>query len=319
MSKSIVAGLTAFLVVLIFGPKLIGLLYKLKYGQTVRTDGPQTHLKKSGIPTMGGVLFLTATALSTLLFTRSDEAVIVLAAVLGYGLIGFLDDFIIVKHKRTLGLKARQKLFFQIMLGLIVGLWAAKEPHIGTLIYLPWGGAWELPVWFFVPFVSLVLVAVSNAVNITDGLDGLAAGATSIALLPYIILLFRAGRGDLLTFTASLLGSLIGFLWFNAYPAQIFMGDTGSLALGAALGSLAVLTGTELFLVVIGGLFVLETLSDIIQVFVFRRTGKRVFRMAPIHHHFELSGWPETKIVMRFWAVALLFAVFGIGLFLRFW
>ncbi len=320
MSISILAGFTAFIIVLISGPKLISMLHKLKYGQTVRTDGPQTHLKKSGIPTMGGVLFLTGTALSTLLFAiRSDEALIALAVVLGYGLIGFLDDFIIVKHKRTLGLKARQKLFFQITLGLIVGLWAAKEPHIGTLIYLPWGGALELSAWIFVPFVSLVLVAVSNAVNITDGLDGLAAGATSIALIPYIVLLFRTGRCDLLTFTMALLGSLIGFLWFNAYPAQIFMGDTGSLALGAALGSLAVLTGTELFLVVIGGLFVLETLSDIIQVFVFKRTGKRVFRMAPIHHHFELAGWPETKIVMCFWVVALLFAAVGLVLFLRFW
>lgn len=320
MNSSIYAGLIAFITILILGPKLIDALHKLKYGQTIRTDGPKTHLKKTGVPTMGGLLFLTGTTVATVLFAyRSDEALIALAIVLGYGFIGFLDDFIIVKKKRNLGLKARQKLFFQIVLGVLIGLWAAQKPHIGTLIYLPWGGAWQMPVWLFVPFVSLVLVAVSNAVNITDGLDGLAAGTTAIALIPYIVLLYRSGRLDLLTFTTALLGALAGFLWFNAYPAQIFMGDTGSLALGAALGALAILTGTELFLVVIGGLFVIETLSVIIQVLHFKRTKKRVFRMAPIHHHFELLGWPETKIVIRFWMIALFFAGVGVALFLRFW
>lgn len=320
MMSSIFAGIVSFLTVIILGPKLIDELHKLKYGQTVRTDGPSTHLKKSGVPTMGGILFLTGLTVSMLLFAyRSNEALLALAVTLGYGLIGFLDDFIIVKKKRNLGLKARQKLFFQITLGLIIGLWAANEPHIGTFIYLPWGGAWELPIWAFVPFACFVLVWISNAVNITDGLDGLSAGSTAIALLPYLILLYRMGRTDLFSFALALFASLLGFLWFNAYPAQIFMGDTGSLALGAALGVISILTGTELFLVVIGGLFVVETLSVVIQVTYFKKTGKRIFKMSPIHHHFELSGWPETKIVIRFWLIALLFAGLGLMLFLRLW
>lgn len=313
------AGLTALLFVLITGPKLIKMLHQLKYGQTIRTDGPKTHLKKSGVPTMGGVLFLSGTALATLLFSRSNESLILLSVVLGYGLIGFLDDFIIVKKKRNLGLKARQKLFFQILLGLIIGFWAQKQPHIGTFIFLPWGGAYEMPVLLFIPFVSFVLVAVSNAVNITDGLDGLAAGTTLIALVPYFILLLIQGRIDLLVFTTSLIGALLGYLYFNLYPAKIIMGDTGSLALGAALGGLSILTGTEFFLVIIGGVFVIETLSVIIQVSFFKRTGKRVFRMAPIHHHFELLGWKETKVVSRFWLVGCIFALFGIYLIMRIW
>lgn len=320
MNNTILAGVVSVLTVLVIGPKLIAMLHKLKYGQTIRNDGPKTHLKKSGVPTMGGVLFLTGTTLATLFFgSSSDESLLILAVVLGYGLIGFLDDFIIVRKKRNLGLKARHKLLFQVILGLLIGLWAAKEPHIGTLVYLPWGGAWEFPIWLFVPFAALVLVGASNAVNLTDGLDGLAAGTTFIALLPLAFHLYRTGRLGLLTFTVALLGGLLGFLYFNKYPARIFMGDTGSLALGAALGGLAILTGTEWFLIVIGGLFVIEVLSDIIQVLVFHKTGRRVFRMAPIHHHFELLGWPETTVVRRFYLIAFVFAVLGTVLLIRFW
>ncbi|MDD2431857.1 MAG: phospho-N-acetylmuramoyl-pentapeptide-transferase [Bacillota bacterium] len=320
MTNIILAGIVSLITVLVIGPKLIGNLHKLKYGQTVRTDGPKTHLKKSGVPTMGGVLFLTGTALSTLLFARSsDEALIILAIVLGYGLIGFIDDFIIVKRKQNLGLKARHKLFFQIALGLLIGVWAANAPHIGTLVYLPFGGALELPIWLFVPFAALVLVATTNAVNLTDGLDGLAAGTVVITLLPFALVLYVSGRLGLLTFTVSLIGSLLGFLYFNRHPARIFMGDTGSIALGAALGGISILTGTELFLVIVGGLFVIEVLSDIIQVVVFKRTGRRVFRMAPIHHHFELLGWSETKVVWSFYLVALVFALIGTVLLIRLW
>lgn len=203
---------------------------------------------------MGGLLFITGTTIATLIFARSsDEALISLAVFLGYGLIGFLDDYIIVKKKRTLGLKARYKLFFQIVLGLLIGLWAAYKPGIGTLVYWPFGGAWELPVWLFVPFAAFVLVAVTNAVNLTDGLDGLASGTVVIALLPFVLMCYRSGRIGLLTFAVALVGSLLGFLYFNRHPAKIFMGDTGSLALGAALGAISVLTGTEFFLAIIGG------------------------------------------------------------------
>ena len=320
MTNPIFAGILSLIIVLLIGPKLIGSLHKLKYGQTVRSDGPKTHLKKSGVPTIGGLLFITGTTIATLIFARSsDEALISLAVFLGYGLIGFLDDYIIVKKKRTLGLKARYKLFFQIVLGLLIGLWAAYKPGIGTLVYWPFGGAWELPVWLFVPFAAFVLVAVTNAVNLTDGLDGLASGTVVIALLPFVLMCYRSGRIGLLTFAVALVGSLLGFLYFNRHPAKIFMGDTGSLALGAALGAISVLTGTEFFLAIIGGLFVIEVLSDIIQVTVFKKTGKRVFKMAPIHHHFELLGWHETKVVGTFYLAAAVFAAIGTVLIIRIW
>ncbi|HHV61820.1 MAG TPA: phospho-N-acetylmuramoyl-pentapeptide-transferase [Firmicutes bacterium] len=314
MIQAVYSSLLAFAIALLIGPGSIRELRRLRFGQAVRQDGPKRHLAKAGIPTMGGVIILIAVAAATFAFARN--AVLVpwaLFVTLGYGLIGLIDDFLIVVTRRSLGLRARQKLIGQIVIAGLLGLFVASRPELGTTVLVPfWGKQLELGL-LYVPFAIFVVVGASNAVNLTDGLDGLAAGATAIAALAYAIIAFRIGRPDLGVFAAAIAGACIGFSWFNAHPAQIFMGDTGSLALGAALGSLAVLTKTELLLVVIGGVFVVETISVIIQVVYFRFThGKRVFKMSPLHHHFELSGWAEPQVVVRFWIIAAIFAVLGL-------
>ncbi len=312
----VLPGLLAFSLVIVLGKPAIAILHRLKFGQSVRSDGPETHLKKSGTPTMGGLLILFATATVTLLLLNQDEpALWSLAAMLGFGAIGLLDDFIIIIRRRSLGLKARYKLLIQFLLALVIGLAAISIK--GTVMQVPIIGAWSAPLWFYLPFTALVIVGTSNAVNLTDGLDGLAAGTATIVSLAFAVLALATDFSGLAVLAVTVAGSCLGFVWYNSPPAQIFMGDTGSLALGAVISSIAIFTGTELYLVVIGGIFVAEALSDIVQVASFRWRGKRVFRMAPLHHHFELGGLAETKVVARFWLISLVLSLVGLLLFFR--
>jgi len=317
MERLLLIIIAAFFMSLLLGPGIISWLRHLKFGQSIRQEGPQSHLQKAGIPTMGGVIILSALTATILIFVGDNsQALLCLGVTLGYGLIGFIDDFIIVVKKRSLGLNARQKLLGQIIIGGLLGFFVWLNPSFNREILLPFT-KFSLDLgYLYIPFVILVMIGTSNAVNLTDGLDGLAAGTTAIALLAYLFITLSLGNFGLAAFTAALLGACLGFLWFNCHPAQVFMGDTGSLALGGSLASIAVLTGTEVFLLVIGGIFVIETLSVIIQVISFKLTGKRVFRMSPIHHHFELTGWKETKVVGRFYLLATTFAILGLLLFL---
>jgi len=309
--------LTVFVISLIgtvlFGPIVIPILNKLRLGQYVRWDGPAGHFKKAGTPTMGGIIFILPLILVTVAFAgESVQALTAATVTLGYGTIGFVDDFIKIVLKRPLGLKARYKLSGQIILALILAGFAVFYLNRGTVVNIP---VINIQLDFgllYFPFVLLVLVGSTNAVNLTDGLDGLAAGITLFVAMGYIFISLVVGKPDLAIFSAALAGACLGFLVFNFHPAKVFMGDTGSLALGAAVASLAVLTGTELILPIIGGVYVIETLSVIIQVASFRLTGKRVFLMSPLHHHFELAGWEEEKVVISFWMVAALFSILGI-------
>jgi len=318
MEKVLLIIAAAFLICLLIGPIIIAWLHHLKFGQSIRQEGPQSHLQKAGIPTMGGIIILIALTVSVLFFlSNNTQALLCLGVTLGYGLIGFLDDFIIVLKKRSLGLTARQKLLTQILLGSVLGSYIWFNPAYSREIWLPFTDLSLDLGYLYLPFIALGITFISNAVNLTDGLDGLAAGTTGIVLLAYLFITLSLGNYGLAGFSAALLGACLGFLWFNWHPAQVFMGDTGSLALGGALSSIAVLTGTEFFLLIIGGIFVMEALSVIIQVASFKLTGRRVFRMSPLHHHFELAGWKETKVVGRFYLLTVIFALLGLFLFLR--
>ncbi|MHB1652120.1 MAG: phospho-N-acetylmuramoyl-pentapeptide-transferase [Desulfitobacteriaceae bacterium] len=323
------AGL-ALLITLVLGPFLIPILRILKFGQQIRQEGPQRHQKKAGTPTMGGIIFLVGIIASTLWAAEkptSLEMVTLVGITLGFGLLGFMDDFIKVVMRRSLGLRAYQKLIGQFGLALILSVIAVKILGRGTDVGIPFTSIhWKLGLLYY-PLTAFIIVWITNAVNLTDGLDGLAAGTTLIAALAYgVIALLAAFQGggvavlahdsDLAVFAAALVGGSLGFLRFNIYPARVFMGDTGSLALGGALAGLAVLTKSELVLVILGGVYVVEALSVIIQVISFQTTGKRVFRMSPLHHHFELGGWSEWKVVLVFWTTALLCGVLGIMAYL---
>jgi phospho-N-acetylmuramoyl-pentapeptide-transferase len=323
------AFLTALLVCLVLGPPVIQKLSAMRARQVVREDGPQTHLKKAGTPTMGGVLILLAVVSATLLWAQLTNRFIWLAllCMLAMGAVGFVDDSLKLKRLNSTGLRPRQKFFWQILIGLLVGgyLYLFPTDAFTTRLSIPFFKLWapELGLWY-IPFAMLIVVGCSNAVNLTDGLDGLAivptlmAAATftlfayvagHAAMSRYLQVIFVKGASELPIFAAALVGASLGFLWFNAHPAQVFMGDTGSLALGGALATVALITKNELILVVAGGCFVVEALSVIIQVFWFKRTGRRVFRMAPIHHHYELNGLPEPKIIVRFWIVSFVLQV----------
>jgi len=306
-------ALIAFTVSLLAGPRTIAYLSRLKLGQQVREDGPKTHLGKAGTPTMGGILIILAIVIGVVVFPPiSDHNVVMLFATVGFAALGFFDDFIKVVAKRSLGLRAREKLVGQFGIAVLVALYAWLR--VGTDLLVPFSRAiLVLPPWLYVPFTVLVLVGTVNAVNLTDGLDGLAAGSTAIAATAFGLISWILGYPDLALFAGTLVGACLGFSWFNAPPAQVFMGDTGSLGLGAALGTIAVLSKTSLFLPIIGGLFVIETLSVIIQVLYFKFTkGQRLFRMAPLHHHFELLGWAESKVMIRFWLISVIFAILGL-------
>ncbi len=307
------SALLAFIVSLMAGPRIITYLKRLKLGQQVREDGPKTHLGKAGTPTMGGILIIVATVIAVVVFPPlSDHNIILLFATVGFAALGFFDDFIKVVAKRSLGLRAREKLVGQFGIAVLVALYAWAR--IGTDLFVPFAqNTIVLPPWLYLPFTVLVLVGTVNAVNLTDGLDGLAAGSTAIAATAFGLITWLLGYPDLALFSGALVGACLGFSWFNAPPAQVFMGDTGSLGLGAALGTIAVLSKTTLFLPIIGALFVIETLSVIFQVLYFKITrGQRLFRMAPLHHHFELLGWAESKVMIRFWLISLIFAVLGL-------
>jgi phospho-N-acetylmuramoyl-pentapeptide-transferase len=343
------ASLTALLIALLIGPMVIDKLRQFQVSQYIRDEGPESHKKKSGTPTMGGVLIAIAILLPTILWSDPSNPFVwvVVFSTVGFGAIGFADDYIKVVKRRNLGLTARAKMFWQIVVSMIIAItlvilqqfrlfstglnvpfvkqihptmtwpWLGSITHIGFLAFLP-----------FVVFVTLVIVFSSNAVNLTDGLDGLAIGCTIIAAGALVVLTYVSGHvvfadylelqrmpkvGELTVFCGAMVGASIGFLWYNAHPAEVFMGDVGSLALGGAIATVAVIIRQELLLPFIGGIFVIEALSVILQVGSYKlRGGKRIFKMAPLHHHFELLGWKESKVIARFWIGALVFALFAL-------
>jgi phospho-N-acetylmuramoyl-pentapeptide-transferase len=331
--RSAGAVLTALIISFVLGPSMIAWLRRLKVGQQVRDDGPKTHLSKQGTPTMGGLLIIAALVSSVLLWSdlTNKYVWVVLFSTLAFGGIGFWDDYLKVVKKRSTGLRAYQKFGLQIVASLAVGLFLYKfsGDHQATYLSMPFMKRLLLDLgWFYIPFVAVVMVGSSNAVNLTDGLDGLAIGLVGIAatanavivylggnkiIADYLKILYIPGSGELSIFCGGMVGASLGFLWYNTHPAEVFMGDVGSLSLGGALGTLAVVTKHELILIITGGIFVMETVSVALQVASFKLTGKRIFRMAPIHHHFEQIGWPESKVIVRFWIIGIILALVSIG------
>lgn len=311
----------SLIITTLLGPLLIPQLKRLKFGQNVRSDGPSRHLQKAGTPTMGGLMFLAGTAAAVLMLSRGlTDGLIVLIVIVGFGLIGFIDDYLKVVLKRSLGLRAREKLLWQILLAAGLAYWVVYGMGRGAEIVLPYSGYFttggiqlDLGWWPFMVFTVIVVVGAANAVNLTDGLDGLAAGVSMIAALALMIISLFVLKEGVAVSMAALSGGCLGFVFFNRHPAKVFMGDTGSLAIGGGLGAAAVITRSELFFLIIGGIFVLETLSVIIQVISFQTTGRRLFRMSPLHHHFELGGWSENRVVLTFWALTLVFAAIGLA------
>ena len=306
----------AFLVTVLLSPVFIPFLRRLKFGQSIREEGPQSHLKKSGTPTMGGIMILLSITVTTLVMTGkfsepSMKTYMLLLVTLGFGLLGFLDDFIKVAMKRNLGLTSKQKLLGQIVISVIFYL-VLQRNDFSTVIHLPLtDNSFDLG-WMYVFFIIFWLVGFSNAVNLTDGLDGLLSGTAAIAFGAFAVLAWNLSQFEISIFAVAVSGAVLGFLVFNAHPAKVFMGDTGSLALGGAIAAIAILTKLEIILLIIGGVFVIETLSVILQVISFKTTGKRIFRMSPLHHHYELVGWSEWRVVVTFWSVGLLCAILGI-------
>jgi phospho-N-acetylmuramoyl-pentapeptide-transferase len=332
--RGILAAVTALALALFIGPTMIALLSRYQIGQQVRTDGPQSHLQKSGTPTMGGGLILVAMGLGTLLWAdlSSRFVWILLETTLGFGLIGFYDDYLKLVVGNSKGLAARYKYLAQSVVGLTtaLALHHLRQSPAETSLYVPFFKAVAVPMSTagFLALSYFVIVGTSNAVNLTDGLDGLAIMpavmvAAALGLFAYVTGNFKfatylqipyiPGVGEALIFSATLVGAGLGFLWFNSYPAQVFMGDVGALAVGASLGTLAVIVRQEIVLFVMGGVFVLETVSVILQVASFKLTGKRIFRMAPIHHHFELKGWAEPKVIVRFWIISFVLVLVGLA------
>ncbi len=302
----------AFVLTLIMGPLFIPILRRMKFGQQIRTDGPQGHLKKQGTPTMGGTIILLALSLAVLRFAdKNIELLILLIASLGYGLVGFLDDYIKIIFKRSLGLTAKQKLLGQLLVSVIVCFLLIRQGH-STDLFVPFFDLSFNPGWLYFPLMVLLMLGASNAVNLTDGLDGLLAGTSAIAFGAYTIIAMNHTQPEAAIFSAAMVGAVLGFLVFNAHPAKVFMGDTGSLGIGGGLVAVSILTKSELLLAIIGGVFLVEILSVVIQVVSFKTRGKRVFKMSPIHHHFELVGWSEWRVVITFWVTGLLLAAFGL-------
>ncbi|WP_265443545.1 phospho-N-acetylmuramoyl-pentapeptide-transferase [Acetivibrio straminisolvens] len=313
ISMHVFMFMLSFALSLILGPMLIPMLTRLKFGQTVRDDGPKSHYKKTGTPTMGGMIFLIPVVVLAAYYAGQDKRVIPLIFVtLGFGLIGFIDDFIKVVKKRKDGLYWNQKMFGLLLVAVTFAVYVSRTQTSDIII--PFMGMDKTVSlgWLFVPFVVVVLIASTNAVNITDGLDGLAAGVTLIIAVFFTIVAMTRGEWEYIKIFSSIVsGGCLGFLAFNTYPAKVFMGDTGSLALGGAVGAIAILMKMPLILLIVGGIYVIEALSVMIQVLSFKLTGKRVFKMAPIHHHFELSGWKEVKVVWVFWGVTVLLCIIG--------
>lgn len=332
--RSAGAALTALIVSFVLGPYVIRRLRMLKIGQHVRNDGPQTHLGKQGTPTMGGILIIAAIMAATLLWSDLTNRYVwvVLFATFAFGGIGFWDDYIKVVKRRSTGLRAKHKFALQVIAALAIGLFLyfnSQDPN-ATKLSVPFMKRLLLDLgWFYIPFAVLVIVGSSNAVNLTDGLDGLAIGLVGIAstanavlvyiggnkiIAEYLKIQYIPGSGEIAVFCGALLGASLGFLWYNAHPAEVFMGDVGSLSLGAGLGTLAVVTKHELILIIVGGIFVLEAVSVMLQVAYFKLSGgKRIFKMAPLHHHFEQIGWPESKVIVRFWIVGIILALVSLS------
>ncbi len=329
------AALTALVISFILGPWLIERMRRIKLGQYIREEGPKSHQQKAGTPTMGGILINVAILIPTVLWADilNPYIWIALFVTFAYGGIGFIDDYRKLVKKQNLGLTAKEKFSMQIAVALAAGLAIAYLPAIhnnySTVLTFPFFKTLHLDLgWAYIAFIIVVIVGASNAVNLTDGLDGLAIGSTLIAAVTYTILTYAAGNyriadylriawvpqaGELAVFCGAMVGASLGFLWFNAHPAEIFMGDVGSLALGGAIGCLAVMIKQEILLVFVGGLFVVEAASVILQVASFKLTGRRIFKMSPLHHHFELAGWRETKVVVRFWIIAIIFALLSLS------
>jgi len=318
MVRIVLVFILAAAIVLALGPVFLPWLRRLKFGQFIREDGPRAHQAKAGTPTMGGLMMLMGLLVITpLLLPWQLETVVLLLFTLGYGLIGFVDDYIKVVKKRNLGLKAKQKMMAQTLLALALAWVAAYGLDHGPRVMLPvLGQPLDLTFPLFALFIWLVAVGTTNAVNLTDGLDGLAAGVTLIVALTYVVIGAGQGQPAAALFASALAGVCLGFLYYNRHPARVFMGDTGSLALGGALTVLAVVTRTELLLPVLGAVYAAETLSVIIQVISFKTTGRRVFRMSPLHHHFELGGWSESRVVRTFWSAAAIACACGLLLWL---
>jgi len=332
--RAVLGILTALVFSFAFGPWMIERLYRFKFGQPVRSDGPQSHLKKTGTPTMGGVLILCAITVATLLWANLTNRFVwcALLVTLAFGAVGFADDFIKIKYKDPKGLPARKKYFWLSLAGFGVAtlLFATHKTPVETTLFFPFLKDVTISLGiFFIPWAYLVIVGSSNAVNLTDGLDGLAILPTvlvasalavfayasgNVKFAEYLGIPYIAGVGEIAIFCTAIAGAGLGFLWFNAYPAQVFMGDVGALALGAALGVVAVMVRQELVLAIMGGVFVAETVSVALQVLYFKYSGgKRIFRMAPLHHHYELKGWPEPKIIVRFWIITLILVLIGLS------
>ncbi|SLM30691.1 phospho-N-acetylmuramoyl-pentapeptide transferase [Desulfamplus magnetovallimortis] len=330
--RTIYGGLTAFLICFILGPYVIKRLSRMQIGQFIQADGPKSHLEKEGTPTMGGILILFSIISSILLWARLDNyyVTIILLSILSFGMIGFIDDYMMLIKKRNMGLTAKGKFMLQVAVAGGISWLIYNCPDFSTRITIPFLKTLspDLGMWY-IPFATLIIVGTSNAVNLTDGLDGLAIGPIIIAAVTYMLFAYVASHiniakylqvqhiascGEITIICGILAGAGLGFLWFNAHPAQVFMGDTGSIPLGAILGTIAVVTKQEIILLVVGGLFVIEALSVIIQVAYFKMSnGKRIFRMAPLHHHFELKGWPECKVIVRFWIIAITLALVSLS------
>lgn len=316
ISNQVWAFVITFFIAIIAGPIFIPALKRLKFGQTIRDDGPTTHFHKSGTPTMGGIIFLVPLLILSLYYYGIGfKRILPLVFVtLGFGTIGFIDDYIKIKKKRKDGLYPKQKMLGLIIIAVIFSVYLSYEGLVGTDISIPFMEADTMVnlSWAFIPFVIFVLISITNAVNITDGLDGLASGITLIIMIFFTIVAMTRSEWDYIKiFCAIISGGCLGFMVFNIHPAKVFMGDTGSLALGGAVGSVAIMMKMPLILLIVGAIFVLEILSVVIQVTSFKLRGKRVFKMAPIHHHFELSGWNETKVVYVFWSITLLCCILG--------
>jgi phospho-N-acetylmuramoyl-pentapeptide-transferase len=310
--RVLIAGTASLLMCLFLSPKFINFLRNREFGQNIREEGPQGHQTKAGTPTMGGIIIFLAIAVPYVLLSSRDwRSLGVFFAAIACALLGFADDYTKIVRRRSLGLRARTKLVVTIAIS--VGLWwiATQKANIGPTVQLRFVDASVDLGPLFPVFIYLVVAGTTTAVNFTDGLDGLAAGCAAIVILAYIGITFITGATDLSLLAGCLVGACIGFLWFNSFPASIFMGDTGSLGLGGAIAGLAIMTDTEALLILLGGIFVIEVLSVVIQVFSFQVFRKRVFLMAPIHHHFELQAWSETKIILRFWIVAAAFGAIG--------
>lgn len=330
--RSIACAVTAFLLVVLFGPRFIAWLQRKQIGQVIREDGPETHFSKKGVPTMGGILILFSMTASALLWTdlRSPLVWLLIGISLFFGFIGSMDDLKKIRKGNSRGLTAREKLVLQFFGALVVGIFLLRTPGYDGVLSLPFIKTFQPDLgWWYVPFAVIVIVGASNAVNLTDGLDGLAAGPIVITASTYLIFSYVAGNavvasylqipfvsgaGEVTIYCAAIVGACLGFLWFNCYPAEIFMGDVGSLSLGGTLGVVSIITKQEFLLVIVGGIFVMEALSVILQVGYFKMTGgKRIFLMAPFHHHFEKKGWLEPKVVVRFWIISIILGLIALA------